>query len=77
MFGPALAGFNRDPLQWNRKRRGQVGQDQDIEALSNNSNHSHHVNAVENDLVSVGNLENEVNLETKNKLRNTKNISYY
>lgn len=32
---------------------------EDIEALLlNNNKHSDHVNAVENDLVSVGNLEN-------------------
>ncbi|XP_060846515.1 KRAB-A domain-containing protein 2-like [Rhopalosiphum padi] len=48
--------------------------EEDIEELFNNSNHSDHINAVEDDLVSVGDLENEVNLETENDLRNTKDI---
>ena len=45
-----------------------------------NSNHSDHVNiinVVKNNLVSVGNLENEVNSEIENELINTKSIGYY
>ncbi|KAF0761367.1 KRAB-A domain-containing protein 2-like [Aphis craccivora] len=48
--------------------------EEDIEELFNNSNHSDHSNAVEDDLVNVGDLDNEVNLETENELRNTKDI---
>ncbi|KAL5245919.1 hypothetical protein ACI65C_013327 [Semiaphis heraclei] len=34
----------------------------------------YHSNAIEDDLVNVGDLDNEVNLETENELRNTKDI---
>ncbi|KAL4083560.1 hypothetical protein QTP88_028876 [Uroleucon formosanum] len=40
--------------------------EEDIEELFNNSNHSDHINAVEDNLVNVGDLDNEVNLETEN-----------
>jgi len=35
--------------------------EEDIEELFNNSNHSDHINAVEDNLVSVRDLDNEVN----------------
>jgi len=35
------------------------------------------INAVEDDLVSVGDIENEVNLKTENELSNTKYIGNY
>jgi hypothetical protein len=51
--------------------------EEDIEELFNNSNYSDHINAVKDDLVSIGDLENEINLETENELRNTKDIGNY
>lgn len=68
--GLASAGIPYDEIE-------KLKSEEDIEELFNNSNHSDHINAVEDDLVSVGDLENEVNLETENELRNTKDIGNY
>ncbi|CAI6377231.1 unnamed protein product [Macrosiphum euphorbiae] len=51
---------------------------QDRHIYSTNSNHSDHINAVEDDLVNVGDLDNEVNLETEtNTETDTKDIGDY
>ncbi|XP_022162759.1 KRAB-A domain-containing protein 2-like [Myzus persicae] len=65
--GLASAGIPYDEIE-------KLKSEEDIEELFNNSNHSDHINAVEDDLVDVGDLDNEVNLETENELRNTKDI---
>ncbi|XP_022183209.1 KRAB-A domain-containing protein 2-like [Myzus persicae] len=68
--GLASAGIPYDEIE-------KLKSEEDIEELFNNSNHSNHINAVEDDLVDVGDLDNEVNLETENELRNTKDIGNY
>lgn len=68
--GLASAGIPYDEIE-------KLKSEEDIEELFNNSNHSDHINAVEDDLVDVGDLDNEVNLETENELRNTKDIGNY
>jgi hypothetical protein len=66
-IGLTSAGILYDEIE-------KIKSEEDIEELFNNSNYSDHINAVEDDLVSVGDLENEINLETENELRNTKDI---
>ncbi len=68
--GLASAGIPYDEIE-------KLKSEEDIEELFNNRNHSDHINEVEDDLVSVGDLENEVNLDTENELRNTKDIGNY
>jgi len=62
LYSENRTSFSRDPVIWNGKK---FKSEEDIEALLNNNEHSDPVNAVENDLVRVGNLESIVSSETE------------
>jgi hypothetical protein len=57
-MGLASAGIPYDEIE-------KLKSEEDIEELFNNNNYSDYINAVEDDLVSVGDFENEINLETE------------